>query len=52
MISSLMDEPSATPEVMLAFYKRPYPFKSLFNWLNRDHTPSRFFTQREFAVHP
>ena len=44
-----MDEPSATPEVMLAFYKRLYPFNSLFNWLNHDHSPNRFFTQREFA---
>ena len=49
MIGSLMDQSYATPEVMLAFYKRLYPFRSLFNWLNRDHTPSRFFTQREFV---
>jgi DNA primase small subunit len=48
-IGSVMDEPSATPEVMLAFYKRLYPFQSLFNWLNHDHNPNRFFTQREFA---
>jgi DNA primase small subunit len=44
-----MDGPSTTPEVMLTFYKRLYPFKSLFNWLNREHNPTRLFTQREFA---
>ncbi|PPQ89497.1 hypothetical protein CVT25_012169 [Psilocybe cyanescens] len=38
-----------TPELMLAFYRRLYPFKTLFNWLNHDHVPNRLFTQREIA---
>ncbi|TCD64098.1 hypothetical protein EIP91_004540 [Steccherinum ochraceum] len=41
--------PSVTPEVMLAFYRRLYPFKSIFSWLNHEHTPTRLFTHREFA---
>ncbi|KAG5646812.1 hypothetical protein DXG03_002189 [Asterophora parasitica] len=38
-----------SPEVMLAFYRRLYPFKSIFNWLNHEHAPTRLFTHREFA---
>jgi DNA primase small subunit len=34
---------------MLAFYRRLYPFKSIFKWLNHEHTPSRLFTHREIA---
>ncbi|KAI0266461.1 prim-pol domain-containing protein [Gloeopeniophorella convolvens] len=38
-----------TPELMLAFYRRLYPFRSIFKWLNHEHTPSRLFTHREIA---
>ena len=38
-----------TPEVMLAFYRRLYPFKSIFTWLNHEHAPTKLFTHREFA---
>lgn len=38
-----------TPELMLAFYRRLYPFKSLFTWLNHEHAPTKLFTNREFA---
>ncbi|GLB37291.1 putative eukaryotic-type primase small subunit family protein [Lyophyllum shimeji] len=38
-----------SPEVMLTFYRRLYPFKSIFNWLNHEHAPTRLFTHREFA---
>ncbi|KAI0066789.1 prim-pol domain-containing protein [Artomyces pyxidatus] len=41
-------EPSS-PEVMLAFYRRLYPFKSIFRWLNHEHAPTRLFTNREIA---
>jgi len=41
-------EPSS-PEVMLAFYHRLYPFKSVFKWLNHEHVPTRLFTNREVA---
>ena len=34
---------------MLTFYRRLYPFKSIYNWLNHEHAPSRLFTHREFA---
>ncbi|KAJ3511223.1 hypothetical protein NLJ89_g4221 [Agrocybe chaxingu] len=42
-------EIDVSPEVMLTFYRRLYPFKSIFNWLNHEHAPSRLFTHREFA---
>ncbi|KAF5370633.1 hypothetical protein D9758_002112 [Tetrapyrgos nigripes] len=35
--------------VMLAFYRRLYPFKSIFAWINHQLTPTRLFTHREFA---
>jgi len=31
------------------FYRRLYPFKSIYNWLNHEHAPSRLFTHREFV---
>ncbi|KAI0338009.1 prim-pol domain-containing protein [Trametopsis cervina] len=42
-------EEELSPEVMLAFYRRLYPFKSIFTWLNHEHTPSMQFSNREFA---
>lgn len=38
-----------TPDLMLAFYRRLYPFKSIFTWLNHEHVPTKLFTHREFA---
>ncbi|OBZ67980.1 DNA primase small subunit [Grifola frondosa] len=46
-LSNDVESPSA--ELMLAFYRRLYPFKSVFGWLNHEHTPTKFFTHREFA---
>ena len=43
------DSEPLTPELMLAFYRRLYPFKSLFTWLNHEHAPTKLFYQREFA---
>lgn len=40
---------ASSPQVMLAFYQRLYPFKSIFNWLNHEHDATRLFTNREFA---
>ncbi|KAF8529054.1 prim-pol domain-containing protein [Hysterangium stoloniferum] len=40
---------SSSPDVMRMFYQRLYPFKSLFQWLNHEHAPSKMFTHREFA---
>lgn len=39
-----------TSELMLAFYRRLYPFKSIFGWLNHEHEPKVLFTHREFAL--
>ena len=38
------------PMALLAYYRRLLPFKSLYTWLNRDITPTRHFTHREFAL--
>lgn len=48
-MSTEMEVDASAPEVMMAFYKRLYPFKSIFNWLNHQHAPTRLFTHREFA---
>ncbi|KAG8711876.1 hypothetical protein FRC09_020374 [Ceratobasidium sp. 395] len=44
------EEDASSPEVTLAFYRRLYPFKPIYNWLNQDHGPSRLITNREFAL--
>ena len=44
-----MDIDPASSDVLLAFYRRLYPFRSLFLWLNQSHTPTKLFTHREFA---
>ncbi|KAH9836234.1 prim-pol domain-containing protein [Rhodofomes roseus] len=44
-----MSDTEVSPEIMLAFYKRLYPYKSIFGWLNHEHTPTRRFTHREWA---
>ncbi|KAJ7072533.1 hypothetical protein C8F01DRAFT_1361866 [Mycena amicta] len=38
-----------TPEVMNLFYRRLFPFKSIFHWLNHAPTPDDYFTKREIA---
>ncbi|KAI0331725.1 prim-pol domain-containing protein [Cubamyces sp. BRFM 1775] len=43
------DTEPTTPDIMLAFYRRLYPFKSIFAWLNHEHVPTKLFTHREFA---
>lgn len=43
------DDANTSPEVMLQFYRMLYPFKSIFTWLNHEHTPTKLFTHREFA---
>ncbi|KAJ6495604.1 hypothetical protein C8R47DRAFT_1176164 [Mycena vitilis] len=34
---------------MLTFYRRLYPFKSIFHWLNHEPTPGDLFVKREIA---
>ncbi|KAF8170251.1 hypothetical protein K438DRAFT_1854285 [Mycena galopus ATCC 62051] len=36
-------------EVMGVYYRRLYPFKSIFHWLNHEPTPSDLFLKREVA---
>ncbi|PPQ70526.1 hypothetical protein CVT26_013984 [Gymnopilus dilepis] len=48
-MSSSGEQEKPSQEVMLTFYRRLYPFKSIFHWLNHEHAPTRLFTQREFA---
>ncbi|EKM80807.1 hypothetical protein AGABI1DRAFT_112534 [Agaricus bisporus var. burnettii JB137-S8] len=43
------DYDHSLPEVMLTYYRRLYPFRPIFTWLNHDHTPTRLFTHREWA---
>jgi DNA primase small subunit len=43
------DVDASSAEVMLAFYRRLYPFKSIFQWLNHEHSPTQLFTHREFS---
>ncbi|KAJ7039207.1 hypothetical protein C8F04DRAFT_1087506 [Mycena alexandri] len=38
-----------SPEIMLTFYRRLYPFKSIFHWLNHEPTPDDLFVKREIA---
>jgi len=49
MPSAETETEKPTPEIMLAFYRRLYPFKSIFKWLNHEHVPGRLFTHREIA---
>ncbi len=37
------------PAVMLAFYQRLFPWRSLFHWLNQAAVPNENWTRREFA---
>ena len=34
---------------MQLFYQQLYPFKSIFQWLNHKHAPSKLFMHHEFA---
>jgi len=38
-----------TPEMMLTFYNRLYPFEDIYKWLNQEVMPTRLFTHREFS---
>ena len=40
---------AADASTMMQFYKRLFPYKSIFTWLNRQHAPQKLFTHREFA---
>jgi DNA primase catalytic subunit len=40
---------ASNPQVMLQYYNRLYPFKSIYKWLNQEQVPSKLFINREFA---
>ena len=44
-----VEDDTSSPDVMRLFYQRLYPFKSIFQWLNHKHAPSKLFMHREFA---
>ncbi len=52
-MASDLDIDPTSEEVLLTFYRRLYPFKQLFKWLNRGpertEKESRLFPYREFA---
>src|ERR1700722_7136305 len=48
-MSIAADLDAVCAEVMLTFFRRLYPFKSIFQWLNQEHLPTRLFTHREFS---
>ncbi|KAF9510629.1 hypothetical protein BS47DRAFT_1395830 [Hydnum rufescens UP504] len=41
--------PSVEPQMTLAYYRRLFPWKSLYHWLNHQIPPTRLWTHREFA---
>ncbi|KAK4685798.1 hypothetical protein P7C73_g4340, partial [Tremellales sp. Uapishka_1] len=44
-----MQYDASSPQVMTAFYRRLFPYKPFFLWLNQDYVPTKLFTHREFA---
>ncbi|KAJ9124275.1 hypothetical protein QFC22_001075 [Naganishia vaughanmartiniae] len=47
--SMQVEDDAKSPEVMLAFYRRLFPYKPFYLWLNQEQAPTRLFTHREFA---
>ncbi|ORY34842.1 hypothetical protein BCR39DRAFT_515096 [Naematelia encephala] len=45
----MVDHDPANPQVMSAFYRRLFPYRPFFLWLNQDHVPAKLYTHREFA---
>nr|ODN91157.1 DNA primase small subunit [Cryptococcus depauperatus CBS 7841]ODN95537.1 DNA primase small subunit [Cryptococcus depauperatus CBS 7855] len=45
-----MNGSASSPQVMQAFYKRLFPYRPIFLWLNQEQVPSKLFTHREFAL--
>ena len=44
-----VEDDASSPDVMQLFYQQLYLFKSIFQWLNHKHTPSKLFMHCEFA---
>ncbi|OCF43863.1 DNA primase small subunit [Kwoniella heveanensis CBS 569] len=45
----MVDYDPSSPQVMNAFYRRLFPYRPFFLWLNQDQIPAKLFTHREFA---
>ncbi|KIX00877.1 uncharacterized protein Z518_09942 [Rhinocladiella mackenziei CBS 650.93] len=48
--STTQQESYSDPHLMLQFYSRLFPFRSLFQWLNHSPKPGPDFSNREFAL--
>ncbi|KAK1923549.1 hypothetical protein DB88DRAFT_491596 [Papiliotrema laurentii] len=48
-LNETVDYDPSSPQVMNAFYRRLFPYRPFFLWLNQDHVPAKLFTHREFA---
>lgn len=48
--SSAQTESYSDPNLMLQFYSRLFPFRTLFQWLNHSPKPGPDFANREFAL--
>ncbi|KAI1609059.1 DNA primase small subunit [Exophiala viscosa] len=48
--SSAQQESYSDPNLMLQFYSRLFPFRTLFQWLNHSPKPGPDFANREFAL--
>ena len=44
-----VEDDVSSPDVMRLFYQQLYPFKSIFQWLNHEHAPSKLFMHHKFA---
>ncbi|KAL1406589.1 p48 polypeptide of DNA primase [Vanrija albida] len=49
MAIAISEEAPSSPQVMQAFYRRLFPYKPFFKWLNQGDVPSKLWTHREFA---
>jgi DNA primase small subunit len=49
-IPTTYQEAYSDPNLMLQFYSRLFPFRSLFQWLNHSPKPGPDFANREFAL--
>ncbi|OXB37025.1 DNA primase small subunit [Cryptococcus neoformans] len=45
----MVEYDASSPQVMQLFYRRLFPYRPLYLWLNQEQIPSKLFTHREFA---
>ncbi|GMK55912.1 hypothetical protein CspeluHIS016_0209680 [Cutaneotrichosporon spelunceum] len=49
MVSTIQEDAPSSRHVMTMFYKRLFPYKPFFRWLNQSDAPGKLWTHREFA---